>query len=173
MQFLCVSAKMVIFHKGESQPDQGDAASLILQAFLNWKEAWLTWSFFKQSFLKQILTEGEARCVGMLGEGKWIQVTKWTRSLGRLGGDGGQSGTSRCWQPRCSYGRFVEDQNCTVLLDMSLECVLLAGPGHTRGEMWGFVLTSVFSTSGERYVMTFLNVINFGDQGECGDAVQQ
>ncbi|XP_015705789.1 protein RFT1 homolog isoform X4 [Coturnix japonica] len=29
------------------------------KAFLNWKEAWLTWSFFKQSFLKQILTEGE------------------------------------------------------------------------------------------------------------------
>ncbi|XP_072203757.1 man(5)GlcNAc(2)-PP-dolichol translocation protein RFT1 [Excalfactoria chinensis] len=29
------------------------------KAFLNWKEARLTWSFFKQSFLKQILTEGE------------------------------------------------------------------------------------------------------------------
>ncbi|XP_057342497.1 protein RFT1 homolog isoform X8 [Manis pentadactyla] len=29
------------------------------RAFLNWKEAKLTWSFFKQSFLKQILTEGE------------------------------------------------------------------------------------------------------------------
>ncbi|XP_053456849.1 protein RFT1 homolog [Nycticebus coucang] len=28
-------------------------------AFLNWKEAKLTWSFFKQSFLKQFLTEGE------------------------------------------------------------------------------------------------------------------
>nr|KAF6475940.1 RFT1-like protein [Rousettus aegyptiacus] len=28
-------------------------------AFVNWKEAKLTWSFFKQSFLKQILTEGE------------------------------------------------------------------------------------------------------------------
>ncbi|GAB1298665.1 Protein RFT1 homolog [Apodemus speciosus] len=28
-------------------------------AFVNWKEARLTWSFFKQSFLKQILTEGE------------------------------------------------------------------------------------------------------------------
>ncbi|XP_054966032.1 protein RFT1 homolog isoform X3 [Pan paniscus] len=28
-------------------------------AFINWKEAKLTWSFFKQSFLKQILTEGE------------------------------------------------------------------------------------------------------------------
>uniref|UniRef100_A0A8D0EMW4 Protein RFT1 homolog n=1 Tax=Strix occidentalis caurina TaxID=311401 RepID=A0A8D0EMW4_STROC len=27
--------------------------------FVNWKEARLTWSFFKQSFLKQILTEGE------------------------------------------------------------------------------------------------------------------
>ncbi|XP_048657100.1 protein RFT1 homolog isoform X3 [Marmota marmota marmota] len=27
--------------------------------FVNWKEAKLTWSFFKQSFLKQILTEGE------------------------------------------------------------------------------------------------------------------
>ncbi|NWS63145.1 RFT1 protein, partial [Chunga burmeisteri] len=32
---------------------------LFLQTFVNWKEAWLTWSFFKQSFLKQILTEGE------------------------------------------------------------------------------------------------------------------
>lgn len=31
-----------------------------LQTFVNWKEARLTWSFFKQSFLKQILTEGEA-----------------------------------------------------------------------------------------------------------------
>ncbi|XP_045048130.2 man(5)GlcNAc(2)-PP-dolichol translocation protein RFT1 isoform X3 [Desmodus rotundus] len=30
-----------------------------LKAFVNWKEAKLTWSFFKQSFLKQILTEGE------------------------------------------------------------------------------------------------------------------
>ncbi|XP_044610425.1 man(5)GlcNAc(2)-PP-dolichol translocation protein RFT1 isoform X6 [Equus asinus] len=29
------------------------------KAFVNWKEAKLTWSFFKQSFLKQILTEGE------------------------------------------------------------------------------------------------------------------
>ncbi|KAM6248110.1 man(5)GlcNAc(2)-PP-dolichol translocation protein RFT1 isoform 2-T2 [Spheniscus humboldti] len=29
------------------------------ETFVNWKEAWLTWSFFKQSFLKQILTEGE------------------------------------------------------------------------------------------------------------------
>nr|XP_033781611.1 protein RFT1 homolog isoform X1 [Geotrypetes seraphini] len=29
------------------------------EAFLNWKQARLTWSFFKQSFLKQILTEGE------------------------------------------------------------------------------------------------------------------
>ncbi|XP_073086814.1 man(5)GlcNAc(2)-PP-dolichol translocation protein RFT1 isoform X6 [Manis javanica] len=28
------------------------------RAFLNWKEAKLAWSFFKQSFLKQILTEG-------------------------------------------------------------------------------------------------------------------
>ncbi|XP_023378065.1 protein RFT1 homolog isoform X1 [Pteropus vampyrus] len=28
-------------------------------AFVNWEEAKLTWSFFKQSFLKQILTEGE------------------------------------------------------------------------------------------------------------------
>uniref|UniRef100_A0A5F9C1D8 Protein RFT1 homolog n=1 Tax=Oryctolagus cuniculus TaxID=9986 RepID=A0A5F9C1D8_RABIT len=28
-------------------------------AFVNWKEAKLTWSFFKQSFLKQILTEGK------------------------------------------------------------------------------------------------------------------
>ncbi|XP_004581600.2 protein RFT1 homolog [Ochotona princeps] len=28
-------------------------------ASVNWKEAKLTWSFFKQSFLKQILTEGE------------------------------------------------------------------------------------------------------------------
>ncbi|XP_052045949.1 protein RFT1 homolog isoform X2 [Apodemus sylvaticus] len=31
----------------------------LAQAFVNWKEARLTWSFFKQSFLKQILTEGE------------------------------------------------------------------------------------------------------------------
>ncbi|XP_053155066.1 protein RFT1 homolog isoform X2 [Hemicordylus capensis] len=29
------------------------------EAFVNWKEAKLTWSFFKQSFLKQVLTEGE------------------------------------------------------------------------------------------------------------------
>ncbi|EDL88985.1 RFT1 homolog (S. cerevisiae) (predicted) [Rattus norvegicus] len=29
------------------------------KAFVNWNEARLTWSFFKQSFLKQILTEGE------------------------------------------------------------------------------------------------------------------
>ncbi|XP_014648471.1 PREDICTED: protein RFT1 homolog [Ceratotherium simum simum] len=29
------------------------------KAFVNWTEAKLTWSFFKQSFLKQILTEGE------------------------------------------------------------------------------------------------------------------
>ncbi|XP_043833375.1 protein RFT1 homolog [Dromiciops gliroides] len=29
------------------------------ETFVNWKEAKLTWSFFKQSFLKQILTEGE------------------------------------------------------------------------------------------------------------------
>ncbi|XP_040263022.1 protein RFT1 homolog [Bufo bufo] len=29
------------------------------QDFLDWKQAWLAWSFFKQSFLKQILTEGE------------------------------------------------------------------------------------------------------------------
>ncbi|XP_049632184.1 protein RFT1 homolog [Suncus etruscus] len=29
------------------------------RSFYNWKEAKLTWSFFKQSFLKQILTEGE------------------------------------------------------------------------------------------------------------------
>uniref|UniRef100_A0A8D0PIJ5 Protein RFT1 homolog n=1 Tax=Sus scrofa TaxID=9823 RepID=A0A8D0PIJ5_PIG len=31
----------------------------LAQAFVNWEEAKLTWSFFKQSFLKQILTEGE------------------------------------------------------------------------------------------------------------------
>nr|XP_011737942.1 protein RFT1 homolog isoform X2 [Macaca nemestrina] len=31
----------------------------LAQALINWKEAKLTWSFFKQSFLKQILTEGE------------------------------------------------------------------------------------------------------------------
>ncbi|XP_074406141.1 man(5)GlcNAc(2)-PP-dolichol translocation protein RFT1 isoform X2 [Zonotrichia albicollis] len=29
------------------------------ETFVNWREARLTWSFFKQSFLKQILTEGE------------------------------------------------------------------------------------------------------------------
>ncbi|XP_072845854.1 man(5)GlcNAc(2)-PP-dolichol translocation protein RFT1 isoform X2 [Pogona vitticeps] len=29
------------------------------EEFINWKEARLTWSFFKQSFLKQVLTEGE------------------------------------------------------------------------------------------------------------------
>uniref|UniRef100_A0A8C6DIB8 Protein RFT1 homolog n=1 Tax=Moschus moschiferus TaxID=68415 RepID=A0A8C6DIB8_MOSMO len=29
------------------------------RTFVNWEEAKLTWSFFKQSFLKQILTEGE------------------------------------------------------------------------------------------------------------------
>uniref|UniRef100_A0A8C5QX97 Protein RFT1 homolog n=1 Tax=Leptobrachium leishanense TaxID=445787 RepID=A0A8C5QX97_9ANUR len=29
------------------------------QDFLDWKQTWLAWSFFKQSFLKQILTEGE------------------------------------------------------------------------------------------------------------------
>uniref|UniRef100_A0A8C2T7B5 Protein RFT1 homolog n=1 Tax=Coturnix japonica TaxID=93934 RepID=A0A8C2T7B5_COTJA len=37
------------------------------KAFLNWKEAWLTWSFFKQSFLKQILTEGVYDIVNNLG----------------------------------------------------------------------------------------------------------
>uniref|UniRef100_A0A8D1VIC5 Protein RFT1 homolog n=1 Tax=Sus scrofa TaxID=9823 RepID=A0A8D1VIC5_PIG len=31
----------------------------LAQASVNWEEAKLTWSFFKQSFLKQILTEGE------------------------------------------------------------------------------------------------------------------
>lgn len=29
------------------------------QDFIDWKRAWLAWSFFKQSFLKQLLTEGE------------------------------------------------------------------------------------------------------------------
>nr|XP_034962061.1 protein RFT1 homolog isoform X1 [Zootoca vivipara] len=29
------------------------------EEFVNWEEAKLTWSFFKQSFLKQVLTEGE------------------------------------------------------------------------------------------------------------------
>ncbi|XP_065789564.1 man(5)GlcNAc(2)-PP-dolichol translocation protein RFT1 isoform X4 [Muntiacus reevesi] len=33
--------------------------SRVSNAFVNWEEAKLTWSFFKQSFLKQILTEGE------------------------------------------------------------------------------------------------------------------
>uniref|UniRef100_A0A8C6J7U2 Protein RFT1 homolog n=1 Tax=Melopsittacus undulatus TaxID=13146 RepID=A0A8C6J7U2_MELUD len=33
------------------------------ETFVNWKEARLTWSFFKQSFLKQILTEGEASSI--------------------------------------------------------------------------------------------------------------
>ncbi|XP_036733880.2 protein RFT1 homolog isoform X3 [Manis pentadactyla] len=37
------------------------------RAFLNWKEAKLTWSFFKQSFLKQILTEGVYDVVNNLG----------------------------------------------------------------------------------------------------------
>uniref|UniRef100_G3QL08 Protein RFT1 homolog n=1 Tax=Gorilla gorilla gorilla TaxID=9595 RepID=G3QL08_GORGO len=36
-------------------------------AFINWKEAKLTWSFFKQSFLKQILTEGVYDIVNNLG----------------------------------------------------------------------------------------------------------
>ncbi|KAM7063627.1 man(5)GlcNAc(2)-PP-dolichol translocation protein RFT1 isoform 2-T2 [Molossus nigricans] len=36
-------------------------------AFVNWKEAKLTWSFFKQSFLKQILTEGVYDIVNNLG----------------------------------------------------------------------------------------------------------
>ncbi|KAH0630057.1 hypothetical protein JD844_012648 [Phrynosoma platyrhinos] len=56
--------------------------------FVNWKEARLTWSFFKQSFLKQVLTEGR------------------------------------------------HDSSQTLK-----------------------------STACERYVMTFLNVLNFGDQG--------
>lgn len=29
------------------------------QDFIDWRQAWLAWSFFKQSFLKQLLTEGE------------------------------------------------------------------------------------------------------------------
>ncbi|XP_035308252.1 protein RFT1 homolog isoform X2 [Cricetulus griseus] len=37
------------------------------RAFVNWKEAKLTWSFFKQSFLKQILTEGVYDIVNNLG----------------------------------------------------------------------------------------------------------
>nr|XP_036850765.1 protein RFT1 homolog isoform X3 [Manis javanica] len=37
------------------------------RAFLNWKEAKLAWSFFKQSFLKQILTEGVYDVVNNLG----------------------------------------------------------------------------------------------------------
>uniref|UniRef100_A0A3B1IKK1 Protein RFT1 homolog n=1 Tax=Astyanax mexicanus TaxID=7994 RepID=A0A3B1IKK1_ASTMX len=36
-----------------------DCVFLCLQPLINWKLATLTWSFFKQSFLKQILTEGE------------------------------------------------------------------------------------------------------------------
>ena len=55
---------------GRSQPGESDVVCWILQTFLNWKEARLTWSFFKQSFLKQILTEGEAGCAGVLGKGK-------------------------------------------------------------------------------------------------------
>ncbi|XP_006876121.1 PREDICTED: protein RFT1 homolog [Chrysochloris asiatica] len=35
--------------------------------FVNWEEAKLTWSFFKQSFLKQILTEGVYDIVNNLG----------------------------------------------------------------------------------------------------------
>lgn len=40
-------------------------ACLCVQPLINWKLAMLTWSFFKQSFLKQILTEGNAytQCV--------------------------------------------------------------------------------------------------------------
>ncbi|XP_053932952.1 protein RFT1 homolog isoform X1 [Cuculus canorus] len=37
------------------------------ETFVNWKEARLTWSFFKQSFLKQILTEGVYDIVNNLG----------------------------------------------------------------------------------------------------------
>nr|XP_023417483.1 protein RFT1 homolog isoform X2 [Cavia porcellus] len=37
------------------------------RAFVNWEEAKLTWSFFKQSFLKQILTEGIYDVVNNLG----------------------------------------------------------------------------------------------------------
>ncbi|XP_068838517.1 man(5)GlcNAc(2)-PP-dolichol translocation protein RFT1 isoform X2 [Capricornis sumatraensis] len=37
------------------------------RAFVNWEEANLTWSFFKQSFLKQILTEGVYDIVNNLG----------------------------------------------------------------------------------------------------------
>lgn len=61
---------MVIVRKGGSHPGGSDVVCWVLQPFLNWKEARLTWSFFKQSFLKQILTEGEAGRVGVLGKGK-------------------------------------------------------------------------------------------------------
>ncbi|XP_042309278.1 protein RFT1 homolog isoform X2 [Sceloporus undulatus] len=37
------------------------------EEFVNWKEARLTWSFFKQSFLKQVLTEGVYDIVNNLG----------------------------------------------------------------------------------------------------------
>lgn len=135
MQLLCVSAVMVIFRKGGSQPGQSDVIGLILQTFLNWKEARLTWSFFKQSFLKQILTEGEAQCVGMLGKGKRMLGTGWTRSLGRLGGGGVQRGTSRRCQPRCSYWNLMEHQKCPVLLDVSLGCCCQQCL-NTRWERW-------------------------------------
>ncbi|NWI05087.1 RFT1 protein, partial [Tichodroma muraria] len=53
------------------------------ETFVNWKEARLTWSFFKQSFLKQILTEGERYVMTFLNvlnfgdQGKCDGITEW------------------------------------------------------------------------------------------------
>uniref|UniRef100_A0A8B9G6L6 Protein RFT1 homolog n=1 Tax=Amazona collaria TaxID=241587 RepID=A0A8B9G6L6_9PSIT len=55
-----VCGRMTRYHTGsEAGWKPASVYLLLLQTFVNWKEARLTWSFFKQAFLKQILTEGE------------------------------------------------------------------------------------------------------------------
>lgn len=76
-----------------------------LQTFVNWKEARLTWSFFKQSFLKQILTEGEAWCCD--GEGLVNIICEIDLKLEKAGGGVGMWLWDCCQQMLPTWMKFL------------------------------------------------------------------
>ncbi|XP_045153480.1 protein RFT1 homolog isoform X2 [Echinops telfairi] len=96
-------------------------------AFVNWDEAKLTWSFFQQSFLKQILTEGERYVMTFLNvlsfgdQGAAEGEARHTSEAGGLG-----CGCHGAGVPAQAGPAGRPDHHCVWL------CLLSAGSGHVR-----------------------------------------
>lgn len=71
-------------------------------------------------------------------------------------------------------GVFEGSQNQMLShLTLSLEYLILEVPEQVIGKDLGACSEVLcFALTGERYVMTFLNVLNFGDQGKCDGVVE-